>query len=136
VVDEEVKVDDDWAHDHFLEKAAIVKKHLAMVFHRFLEGPNPLKIWFNDKLVSPWNPFLIDLKATELLTVEPLFINGKRIEVRPYVLPHHSKMSQEDHAYGAGTKGWSAHQGFYVYRNKRMLVAGDWLGLGFQKEEH
>jgi hypothetical protein len=136
VVDEEAVVDDDRAHDHFLEKAALVKKHLAMVFHRYLEGPNPLKIWFNGKLVSPWNPFLIDQKATELLTVEPLFVNGKRIEVRPYILPHHSKISQEDHLNGAGTKGWNAHQGFYVYRNKRMLVAGDWLGLGFQREEH
>ena len=36
----------------------------------------------------------------------------------------------------SGVHGWNAHQGFYVYRNERMLVAGDWLGLGFQKEEH
>lgn len=136
VVDEIDDVDDDRAHDHFLEKASHVKKHLAMVFHRFLEGPNSLKIWFNGKQVTPWNPFLIDQQATELLTVEPLFINGKRVEVRPYILPHYSKMSQEDHSKGSGTKGWNAHQGFYVYRNKRMLVAGDWLGLGFQKEEH
>jgi hypothetical protein len=27
-------------------------------------------------------------------------------------------------------------QGFYVYRNRRLLVAGSWLGLGFQQEEH
>jgi hypothetical protein len=136
IVDEEVEVDDERAHDHFLERAALVKKHLSMVFHRYLEGPNPLKIWFNDKPVTPWNPFLMDQQATELLTVEPLFVSDKRIEVRPYILPHHSKMSQDDHIKGAGTKGWNAHQGFYVYRNKRMLVAGDWLGLGFQKEEH
>ncbi|WP_289137778.1 ATP-binding protein [uncultured Brevibacillus sp.] len=134
VIDEEIS--DNRAHDHFLERAARVKKHLAMVFHRFLEGPNPLKIWFNGRPVTPWNPFLINQQATELLTVEPLFINGKRIEVRPYILPHHSKISQEDHIIGAGTKGWNDHQGFYVYRNKRMLVAGDWLGLGFPKEEH
>ena len=23
-----------------------------------------------------------------------------------------------------------------MYRNERLLLAGDWLGLGFQKEEH
>jgi hypothetical protein len=136
VVDEGVDLDDYRGHDHFLERAALVKEHLAMVFHRFLEGPNPLRIWFNDKAVAPWNPFLINQQATELLTVEPLFVNGKRIEVRPYILPHHSKMTEEDHKKGAGTKGWNAHQGFYVYRNKRMLVDGDWLGLGFPKEEH
>ncbi|MGC6766746.1 hypothetical protein ACP0GL_25300, partial [Escherichia coli] len=26
--------------------------------------------------------------------------------------------------------GWTAQQGFYVYRNERLLVAGNWLGLG------
>src|SRR5690606_21531804 len=29
-----------------------------------------------------------------------------------------------------GPNGWSARQGFYVYRGKRLLVAGSWLGLG------
>ena len=25
--------------------------------------------------------------------------------------------------------GWEAHQGFFVYRNRRLLVPGGWLGL-------
>ncbi|MCV5233625.1 hypothetical protein OFC56_41330, partial [Escherichia coli] len=29
-----------------------------------------------------------------------------------------------------GPAGWTAQQGFYVYRNERLLVAGNWLGLG------
>src|SRR6202008_2185005 len=29
-----------------------------------------------------------------------------------------------------GPGGWNARQGFYVYRGKRLLVAGSWLGLG------
>lgn len=32
------------------------------------------------------------------------------------------------HAGGPG--GWGARQGFYIYRDKRLLVAGSWLGLG------
>ena len=36
---------------------------------------------------------------------------------------------------GEGLNGWNAHQGFYIYRNERLLVAGDWLGM-FRKEEH
>ena len=34
-----------------------------------------------------------------------------------------------------GINGYPAQQGFYVYRGKRLLLAGDWLGL-FRKEEH
>ncbi|EQD56779.1 hypothetical protein B1A_11391, partial [mine drainage metagenome] len=30
----------------------------------------------------------------------------------------------------AGPGGWTVHQGFYVYRNQRLLLAGSWLGLG------
>ena len=56
--------------------------------------------------------------------------------VDPYVLPHHSKLTPQEFAEAAGPQGWLAQQGFYVYRNRRLLVAGDWLGLGVKKEEH
>jgi hypothetical protein len=29
-----------------------------------------------------------------------------------------------------GPEGWLSHQGFFVYRNHRLLVPGGWLGLG------
>jgi hypothetical protein len=45
-------------------------------------------------------------------------------------------MSEEKLARAAGPKKWLDQQGFYVYRNRRLLVGGDWLGLGFQKEDH
>ena len=56
--------------------------------------------------------------------------------VTPFVLPHHTRLSVEKHRAAAGPAGWNAQQGFYVYRNRRLLLAGDWLELGFQKEEH
>lgn len=34
-----------------------------------------------------------------------------------------------------GVNGWTNQQGFYIYRGKRLMLAGDWLGL-FRKEEH
>ncbi|MFE5430604.1 ATP-binding protein [Peribacillus simplex] len=136
LVGEGISAEDEKTHDSFLNQASVVKSHLSMVFHRFLEGPNGLKILFNGRYVQPWNPFFPNIEATELLTIEPLFVKHKRIEVRPYVLPHHSKMTKEEYENASGIKGWNAQQGFYVYRNKRMLVSGDWLGLGFQKEEH
>ena len=51
-------------------------------------------------------------------------------------MPHKDEFSSEA-AYKAaeGVYGYPAMQGFYVYRGKRMLLAGDWLGL-FRKEEH
>src|SRR5690606_16690744 len=56
------------------------------------------------------------------------------IKMRGFVLPHKSKLTNPEFAKAEGEKGWNALQGFYVYRNERMLVGGDWLGM-FRKEE-
>jgi len=66
---------------------------------------------------------------------ESVFENGK-VRIKGFVLPHRSKLSAEQYLYGKGPQdSWTAHQGFYVYRNKRLLVSGDWLGM-FKKEVH
>jgi len=128
------KVDDVKDQKLFFERVDNVKVHLSMVFHRFIEKRNRLKIWINNREIEPWDPFLIKEKATQLLNEEKFF--SAKIVVNPYVLPHYSKISEETYSYAAGPKGWNAAQGFYVYRNERLIVAGDWLGLGFKKEEH
>lgn len=130
------EVNNEKDKDRFLEEADKVKKHLAMVFHRFLERPNGLKIWVNDREIKPWDPFLTKEATTQNLTEESHNIFGDKLTVKPYVLPHISKINSEIYERGSGSNGWNAQQGFYVYRNSRMLVYGDWLGLGFQKEEH
>lgn len=132
----EGKTEDQKAQDDFLEMVEIVENHLAMVFHRFLEKRDRLKIWINQHSIEPWNPFLPDYQATQILPLEPLIFKGEAVRVQPYVLPHHSKIDQDTYDKAAGLNGWNAHQGFYVYRNKRLLVAGDWLGLGYRKDEH
>jgi hypothetical protein len=133
---EQVPVEDDRAHRRFLDLARNVESHLAMVFHRFLEGRAELSIWINDLKVEPWDPFLAKHPATQRLAEEGLIVNGTRVVVRPYVLPHHSKIPTDLHREAAGPAGWNAQQGFYIYRNRRLLVPGDWMRLGFQKEEH
>ncbi len=132
----ETKTDETKAHNHFLEMIENVKKHLAMVFHRFLERKNKLQIWINERLIDPWNPFLINEKATQWLPEENFYLQGERVFVQPYVLPHHSKVDPQTYEKAEGPNGWNAQQGFYIYRNERMLVAGDWLGLGLQRNEH
>jgi hypothetical protein len=128
--------DDETAQRHFRERADAVKHHLAMVFHRFLKGRGAVTIHMNGRPIEPWDPFLEDIDFTEPLSAETLSADGERAEIKPFVLPHHSRLTPDQHAAAAGPKGWNAHQGFYIYRNRRLLVAGDWLGLGMQKEEH
>ena len=46
------------------------------------------------------------------------------------MLPHRDRLDRSQHDLAGGPDGWTAQQGFYVYRNERLLVAGSWLGLG------
>ena len=47
----------------------------------------------------------------------------------PYILPHTSKLSQKELKALGGKDGLRKNQGFYVYRNKRLLVWGTWFRL-------
>ena len=63
------------------------------------------------------------------------FLEAKSVTVKGYILPHKNNFSSETaYRQAEGIFGFSAHQGFYVYRGDRLLLAGDWLGL-FRKEE-
>ncbi len=127
-----LKEDDKSALEKFLQIMESVKKHLSMVFHRFMES-NRLKIYFQQRPVSPWNPFLIDDSATQKFPEEPL--QNNKVRIRGFVLPHKSRLSEEEFKNAEGPGGWNDQQGFYIYRNERMLLAGHWLGM-FRKEEH
>ena len=90
----------------------------------------------NDRAVDQWDPFLEGNPARQVLGVERIHYAGGDVEVNPFVLPHRSKLTEEDFRLAGGARGWNDLQGFYVYRQERLLVAGDWLGLRFTKEEH
>jgi len=124
------------AHDRFLQLIGDVEQHLRMVFHRFLARPVRLNIFIQNNKLTPWDPFLLDNQATQYLGEEHLSYLDQKIVIKPYVLPHHTKLKKIAHADAGKPDGWNAMQGFYVYRNDRLLVAGDWLGLPFTKEEH
>lgn len=132
----DLDVDNQLHESLFHQRIEGVKAHLAMIFHRFMEGRNRLTIFINGRAIEPWDPFLTSQKATQQLADEAIALFQGRVNVVPYVLPHLSKLTKKVHDEAGGIKGWNAHQGFYVYRNKRLLVPGDWLGLSFSKEEH
>mgnify|MGYP003606234048 CR=1 FL=1 len=126
------KQDDNKALDKFLLIMEQVKSHLSMVFHKFIES-GKISIYFQDQKIAPWNPFLLEESSTQIFPEEK--IQNGLVKIEGYVLPHKSKISEEKYKQSEGTKGWNEQQGFYIYRNERLLLAGDWLGL-FRKEEH
>jgi len=114
----------------FLDLIDRVEAHLAMVFHRFLKNPAAIELLINGRPVKAWDPYLLDHPATWSSPVERLAAAGSAVEVQCHVLPHKDRLTLQEQEEAAGPHGWTAQQGFYVYRNRRMLVAGSWLGLG------
>lgn len=119
------------SQDAFLAMVARVEQHLAMVFHRYIEGPGArLRIHIGSTRIRPWDPFMNDHPATSTSPVERIPGAGGMVEFQGFVLPHRDQLDQEAFQRGGGREGWTSQQGFYVYRNDRLLVAGGWLGLG------
>lgn len=131
--------------DNFYHRVDSLREHLAMVFQRFLSAPHRLNIFINGEqgthAVKPWDPFCKTHKATDPKPMISAPYDGKSVKVKGYILPHKDMFGADELDAAAGPAGWNGQQGFYIYRNDRLLVAGSWLGLrdGSQKwkaEEH
>ncbi|CAD7737813.1 hypothetical protein LMG31886_26580 [Xanthomonas hydrangeae] len=121
-----------YASEDFHDLIDTVESHLAMVFHRLLQGPRAkLKLLINGRAVCPWDPFMTGHPAKPWVSPPTKNITSYgTVTVQAHVLPHREKLTAAEFEDNAGPAGWTAQQGFYVYRNERLLVAGGWLGLG------
>jgi hypothetical protein len=119
-------------HATFLQDLERLDRHLGMVFHRFLAGDaRRVAIRLNGRGIEAWDPFLETDEATIRTPAQPLSAPGGRVQVRGFVLPHRDRFtSEQEFERAGGPEGWTAQQGFYVYRQKRLLSWGGWLGLG------
>lgn len=120
----------------YFAKIKRIRDYLELVYHLLLN--DNLTITINNNQLIGWDPFLLDMpEAIRKKIIEgekqAFRINGKRVIVRPYILPHPSNYNSTEFSQAGGIKGWREHQGFYVYRENRLVTFGDWLGL-FKKE--
>lgn len=109
-----------------------IRAYLGMMFHRFLNGDaTRLSVVMNGRPIKAWDPFQVMHPATTPMPSEHIRHAGSSFTVKPYILPHRDRFANDsEYEAAGGPGGWAARQGFYVYRGKRLLVAGSWLGLG------
>lgn len=125
-------VTDGYTADNFNDLIDNIESHLAMVFHRILQGPCArLKLLLNGRAVAPWDPFMSGHPAKPWTSpVTKRRTDYGIVSVQCHVMPHRDKLTSAEFENNAGPGGWTAQQGFYIYRHERLLVAGGWLGLG------
>jgi len=128
------------SRDSFFRHSQKVEEHISRTFHKFLE--HDLNILVNGNHVRPWDPFLRRNPSTRTLINDPMHIKigEKSIGVEAYVLPAFETLGKSDREEFLGRDSSAKLsmvdlQGFYIYRNERLINMGGWLDLeGFKKE--
>ena len=118
----------------------IARPHLALTFHRFI-APEPadetkkVNISINGAGVEALDPFaLLMTPRSEPHPPEIIDMSQGAIKVQAFTLPHHQRLSREQLQSLELGASLVERQGLYVYRAKRLIAGGTWLGLARRAE--
>ena len=124
-----------------------LSEHLGKVFHKYLDAENyqefaNVKIYLNDEEVLPWNPFYPERSEQVLADSETKIVVGSDddddtkifAEIRAWILPHAKDMTTEENRSKAKISNRS--QGFYIYREGRLIFSEGWLGIFRSDDPH
>ena len=119
----------------FIKQIDEVRSHLELVFHRYLTGDSGFpktEMSVNGRSLEPFDPFnsFRSVRGPE----EVIKIGEDYVKARTFTLPHHKKVSNSEWAKYEGERGYLSSQGFYVYRQGRLIIHSTWFGLARHKE--
>ena len=118
--------------DSFRAVVADSKKHVELVFHRFY---NKISIYYNEKRIERRDPFLLgSVGRQQTGRTSNINIDGSEITVIPYTLPFANTLTSEEKALLGNPKSIFDEQGFYLYRNERLISWGSWMRMGIRSE--
>lgn len=119
-----------------------LKFHISMVYQRFLDPDDvretkKIRIWVEEEEIKPWDPFcstIISPAQEETVQVKlPDDTVQGTFSVRAFILPRREDFPDETSAQRALIS--NQRQGFYIYRENRLIHEGDWMGM-FSMEPH
>ena len=114
----------DHPENKFLEIADQIYNHIGVTYHQY---SGEVEFYVNNRRVKMWDPFLSENKSTRVFPEEVFTTKGTKAVVTPYILPYIDFLTAEELNLVNGDSTWQNLQGFYIYRNKRLIVKADWL---------
>lgn len=128
--------------DPYSSEVMNLERHLALLFHRFLEGKavgrSPIRITINGSPVQPNNPFghpltsAYDAKRVRI----PSAKEDGFVTVQPYLLPSEDEIERYHSSDGSDARkaleAIGLHgkrnetQGLFIYRHDRLIKWGGW----------
>lgn len=118
------------------------KNHAGIVYQRFLDPADTrarnVELFINGEAIRARDPFCKEEKNRDIVAGKQMLAtmqDGRKIdfEVRACVLPRRDQFSSDEAAKQARLS--NDMQGFYIYRENRLIHYGDWLGM-FRNEPH
>lgn len=108
--------------------------YLSLIFHRFLNrnDKSAVQIKVNNFQLKGIDPFLENHNKTNIrreIKIMILDSEGREhmVTVQPFILPFQKDLSAEDKKLSGGIENYRSRQGFYIYRNERLIVWGTWF---------
>ncbi len=117
--------------DSFIATIGLAKQHIEFVFHRFYDKIN---FEFNGHRIEKRDPFLSGYTNSQEGRTQEISIDGNKIIVTPFVLPYANSLNEEQKKMLGNPKSIYDDQGFYIYRNKRLIIWGSWLHMNIRSE--
>ncbi|MCG9659449.1 ATP-binding protein [Vibrio mediterranei] len=128
-----------------------IEQHLSAVFGKFLgsqcDETETVDIYINDKAISGWDPTGMWLnspkKPKRVIKVSDILKSDSEVkksdgetasfELNGYIIPNRSELTTDElDKIRYGTE----NQGFYIYRENRLIFGGGWPHRMFSKEPH
>jgi hypothetical protein len=126
----------DVESDEFTELKVSVANHLSLVFHRYMQqiGSARVRMYVNGEEVKPLDPFLEASPGTLQKDEIKIKIKGETVIAKPFILPDQNKLTAAQRKSSTVGDSFRDSQGFYIYRNKRLLSYGTWFRLAPKSE--
>lgn len=126
-------INGDFSLTNIYQRIESLEKSLSHIFGKYLLN-NTIKISIQNEgsipfFIKGWNPFgLIENQTTKIVYEEKKLFKGSLIHIKTYILPVFNNLSVIDQQYMQGN-GLLEQEGFYIYRNNRLIKEGGWLNL-------
>lgn len=114
----------------------VVGDYIALIYHRYLSLPtkNKLTMFVNNQKIKAQDPFLesnpkTTTKKERTIAINDTFGIERQIKIKPFILPFVTDLSEKDKKLIGGIENLRSKQGFYIYRNNRLIIWGTWFGM-------
>ncbi|QDI04235.1 ATP-binding protein [Xanthomonas cerealis pv. cerealis] len=130
----------DEVYTAFNQIFSVARPHLAMTFHRFIapppgDPPQKLSMQINGAGIDAVDPFAqLSSPNSDAHEIEILRTGNGDIVVQGFTLPHHQRLSNAQLVAMELGSSLIETQGLYVYRARRLISGGSWLGMARRAE--